>query len=58
MHPINDGLIVQVGPSRGGLEVERPLHIELKAGHSCLGGFESHLGMLYQSYGTVLTQGA
>ena len=34
-------------PSRGGLEVERPLRIQLKAGHSYLGGFESCLGHGY-----------
>ena len=33
-------------PSCGGLEVERPLRIQLKAGHSYLGGFESRLDMV------------
>ena len=34
-------------PSRAGLEVERPLRIQLKAGHSYLGGFESRFGHCY-----------
>ena len=34
-------------PSRGGLEVERPLRIQLKAGLSYLVGFESCLGHGY-----------
>ena len=41
--------IDEILPSRGGLEVERPLRIQLKTGHSYLGGFESCLGMLYGS---------
>ena len=34
-------------PSHGGLEVEHPLRIQLKAGHSYLGGFKSRLGHGY-----------
>ena len=36
-----------LSPSHGGLEVERPIRIQLKAGHSYLGGFESPLGHGY-----------
>ena len=40
-------LMHSILPSHGGLEVERPLRIQLKAGHSYLGGFESRLGHGY-----------
>ena len=33
--------------SRGGLEVEGPLRIQLKAGHYCLGGLNPAWGRLY-----------
>ena len=35
---------------RGGLEVERPLRIQLKAGHYCLGGSNPAWGRMMEKF--------